>query len=405
MAVITPLRTDGQGSDFAVSQLDAILWNLTGLVKTQRLFFDVGMLLKAGTTGLSQFDLVVPFRIESKLQWSDLLASTSWMDRRAELNGLLAHGLIFPGGQLKWSEGAETPYFLPNGSGVTEQVPISRLTWENHDSKFGRGFTRLTFRLVNPILANESGYVRIRLFVVGRTASVLWKRSGIGINGAAIDVELGNFRVPEEKMQTKLSDGRVTIANCTFTVVLRSSLQLRTRYPLGVQPALLERGIWEPYLGRQTDFRRQGSLIGYTVAAEASHVVVEGHGGVQGDTDRNGPNNFAASLFLDVSREFGLLPFGNILRTFIAVVVAFFMFGLIGSVHDGWTVGRVADDIGSWIAQHVFLSSSVSGAIVLVVGLEATVTRWQQFVRTNRIRIHALERWIMRAIAQGSKSP
>jgi len=357
MALVTVVRHNDES--FEIESLDAILWNLTGIVKTQRLFLDVGMLVQTGESALTRLDLVVPFRVDSQLQLSDLIPISTELSKQTS---------ILPG--------------LDGGPQTYNHI-YSDEAHESDTVQGKHGWSRVPLALVIPIPPNSQGYLRTRLFVVGKTKAVLWKRSGFGINGVVVDLQLGNCSVPERDVATTVSGSPVNIGRCTLNVVLRSSLQMKWSYPESVKPSLLQRGIWEEYLRRRTDFRRQGSLLLYTIT---------------GGQESDGSNSVGVGTFLDASREFGLFPLGNFLRIAIVVLGSLFVVGLLGTSKGSISVSDVILHIAHWIRRHSYVTGGGLAALLAISSALSKIPMLHKEARKVRVRLHSIERWMLKAL-------
>lgn len=284
------------GQPFTLERFDVILWNLQGLFGRQRLYADLVLELQStGTGDVTEFDLIVPFLVS--------------VAKQLDIGASEATPLTTPG--FKWQTEGQ----------VLEEESSRRQVSVTHIASFepvvdqalrpdDRGFlvrraeqaSRVKVHLANGIAPGTSTIVRMRFDIQGRTSSVYWKRSGLGINGGLFDLRI--FSEPATNLLANLPvfENAIGPRASSITCVVRATWQVQNHFPV-VEPFLLERRSMNNYLGRLPDLRNQGALVAYRV---------------ENDSNRNEPA--VDRLFLNVAREFGLLPIGNFLRMAVLAV-------------------------------------------------------------------------------------
>ena len=300
MGFIAPICERGQ--EFDVLRMDLQFWALAswfGLSSDYVL--DVGLLLEAGASEVRRFKIAVPFATHQGSVEGDL----------REKVGRKAAVVIGPGTRLG-TDGERITFSTPSRRecaftkvGTVDEWPVYREP----------GVTVCVFTLNDPVPAGKAAYVRVRFPVDRPFRSVTRKRSGLGQNGALIDLRVADTHEVDD--DTEFAQYRDLIAKIHWlrvVVIIRAALQLRAVSPSPSSLRLLERGIWESYIGRSLAARRSGAiaaLIAYEFDVESDD------GGKPRPVGRHAPFN----VFIDVSREFGLLPIGNFVRMLFLVVV------------------------------------------------------------------------------------
>ena len=323
------------GESFTLDQFDVVMWNLQGLAGHQLLIADLLVVLTAGSS-VTGVNLLLPFDSE-KADRVDLagkagnrqLTTPGFEVREAPQGGTAApaHKLVDPdtGNDILVSR------LAPHTAGSSDIVSAPS------DGGFfvrrANVWSSASVDVDAPISAGSTAAIRIRYGIRGRCSAVYWKRSGFGINGGLFDLRLF---APDSGLQ--LSDNAVlerVVAphRLSLACVVRATWKVQFNFPLSMEAALLERGRYSDYLGRKPDLRNQGALVAYRITSD-----------LEGDPHGAGerPNR---SLFLNVAREFGLLPIGNFLRTGVAVVLGvLFATALQDSGRDlvAWAVGAAA---------------------------------------------------------------
>jgi hypothetical protein len=219
--------------------------------------------------------------------------------------------------------------------------------------------------------ANQDATISIR-FHVGRSSFALWKRSFIGINGLILDLSVG-----EEVQGHKIAMPERTGIHC----VLRAWLQPQLRFP-AIEPALVDRSDWEHYLNRDTDIRGEGALV--VLSAEAKGAP--------------------ARVYIDATREFGLLPLGNFLRMFVvslaAALVALWLRD--NDVRGGVGKNAVWESIWEWVqsSQANYGPLKLAGVAAFLFIILANHKRLSSWWRSSRARARAFERWLLKKLHQ-----
>ncbi len=245
-----------------------------------------------------------------------------------------------------------------------------------------------------PLSAGQSAVFKVRYHVYQPTGIVRWKRSGIGINGAFFEARTGTGAIHRSDPLPDLINNRGVIPKAvTITFVLRASLQLHVGAP-HVEPEVIDGRTWEHYLRRVTDLRRAGALVAYTRSATKSapvdRSIEDGTEESEADEKSEDPR-----LFLDVSREFGLLPFGNYFRIALLTlaILAFARWiGLIGSGHYTgipWT--HILHNVGSVIGQ-----LGISVGSLLALAFSTKIPKIAKTLSSFRNAWHRFDRWFWR---------
>lgn len=305
------------GGTFTIDRCDLTIWNLQSVIGTQRFVVDL-LLEVTAIEVLAKIKVAVPFEIDA---WEDL----------SEL----------PAEQL--------PTWLRGTTADRSRVCLTSITCEGArkiPSILVRRHRVVTTADIELESGPQSGVARVILlrFHANHVSFALWKRSFLGINGVIIDSAI-TTQSP--------ATGTVIPSQRAFHIVLRASLQPKTMFP-PMQPGLVEQSDWNPYLGRVPDLRREGALV--VLSHHATHSVDE-------------------RVYVDASREFGLLPFGNFFRIFLLTLFSIY---LMAWVRDKTWTGPgspSAGDIGSFFgnifrvhdAQAGFLWFRTSGWIAAVI--------------------------------------
>lgn len=235
------------------------------------------------------------------------------------------------------------------------------------------------FTFVEALARDEQTLIKLRYHVYPPTGLVLWKRSGLGINGAFFEARTAAGAIhANDKLPNLIRSRGVKCESVTMTFVLRASLQLRVGAP-HVEPRVIDGRTMEAYLDRLTDFRREGSLVAYTRPATPN--------------DRNEE----ALLFLDVSREFGLLPIGNYLRIGLLTFCMLAFARWIGLIGHGNYVGIPWRHV--WHTIESLYLEILAVALVVLGGPQLTrIKAIATWLSSGRNAWHRLDRWIWRLL-------
>jgi len=339
--------------DLTVSRLDIVVWSLQGLFRIQRLVIDVSVLLRNdhSQSSLQDLSLLVPFRVSPQDQVSPL-----W--------GKHYHELVNPALRIWSDDGDRGASSLSFSEPLLDAAREIRATLDSQDHYEGRSdkvidrilrrsrsWTIVPLHLDKSVPPAEYAYVRMRFSAGARTSAVFWKRSGLGVNGALYDLRTYlSPGYPAPDLRGILSSRGAEVEISTITCVVRASWQLRSGFPT-VSKVKLEPSSWGSYLDRATDLRDQGALVAYSASSTDSHSA--GPGGRVG-------------MFLDVSREFGLLPFGNFVRTALAVLAALAVAAQLGLVSGKESLHNIATDVSSFFVNNAALLGITGGGIVFL---------------------------------------
>ena len=355
MSYVVPLKSSDEPRPI-IERLDATLWNLEGLFRQQRLTLDVAILFGVPDNAeqpLTKIDLLVPFEASSR-DFVDIrknypiaaFPAPGWTTDLAEVaGGRLTYGEP-PNDVDVMQLAVRMELELVAGSSVASSADDG--TVRESRSRRDARWSRVTVAF-DPQEPGTHGYIRFRLHIFGRCGAVLWKRSGMAVNGALFDLKTFVPDSAEQRIQSWARPERdgLQLVRSSTTLVLRASLQPKSTFP-EAEPQFLEYG-WSEYLGRQTDLRDDGALIAYTST-----------------NDGNRGEDHDSALFMDVSREFGLLPLGNFVRIAVIGVLIVLVFQMMGVVPPGernlasWTKDRFTG-----AAQVFWTAGVIAGGLAL----------------------------------------
>jgi len=389
-----------------IKRLEAQLWMLSGVLNAQRLWLDVGVLLKTSTNDVDSLEMLVPFEVSS---FEDPVCLRKYIGQSGTL--ILGHGATM-----------QCDYSIVVMDGIPaafREVNVKVVTSSEQNGKElqARGFDllRLSFHKVDP---NTLIYIRFRLPVNRTYRMVMWRRSLLGRVGAQIDLRVSDLRELATPVFDSITTRMVSAPDVELSAVVRASLKLLDSSPRVTSIRLLEPGAWEGYIDRKLDLRNEGALVVYTLdrdqltssvtSVEVAQPVNSVSGGAvessskefdstpkesleDGATEGLDPSLTGLKLevpmesiasptswYLDFSREVGLLPFGNFLR--IGVIVFFLL--LINPAE--WRT-RIVRDIGGVslfslhhaIAWIVILGALGFGALVAFIQkVRVSLIRW-----------------------------
>lgn len=346
MGTLTPLIDRGANpSHFEVESLKVKVWNLEGIAKSQRLIVDVELVILVLNQPLSSFRLLVPFQLDGDWQWQKL--DSKECDVR-----------------LEHQEGCEVPEFSLAVDESTKNLTNGRRK-RNELSDIDKAYSLQKVTIQS--LAIEPGQrarFHIRFHVYSPNSIVRWKRSGFGINGALFEIGTSTSPVRLDDRLASLLSAAPCIKRSELVVIVRSSLQLRFSSPLHLDITAIDGREWESCLRRWTDFRREGALIAYQSLKDLDE----------------GECQFAHRMFLDMSREFGLLPLGNFIRIGLGVFVILVISRWIGLVGGAYESGIRWSIILNWFVGHIPTVTPVG----VLVGLSALGSRFRLVRRIYR---------------------
>jgi hypothetical protein len=332
--------------------LELAAWNLQGVLPFQRWIVDLKLDIEArDNVRCDGLELVVPFELLDRESVEDL--ASSWNDKAKPL-----------------------PDWFSQGSGEEGSTIARPFVVKERPDVLGRGrlpavlSRRTSVRSVVPIHFEaplEPGarsVVFLRFHVGPRAAFVLWKRSLFGINGLIVDLQVA-----------AAVEGRAIIQpeSCSIHVIVRAYLQPKFTFP-SVEPSLVEQGAWQ-YLRRVTDLRGEGALVRFSSTSSL---------------------NEPGRLYLDLSREFGLLPLGNFVRVFIAAALGT---ELVLALRDGGS--GLFTTIGSWISdlwssvQFGIGPIAVSGVLGVFLLVVSRIPVARRSARATRARLRRLDRYLL----------
>ncbi len=357
----------------------------------KRFICDVGLHIAAPSgshSGISSVDLALPFEIVDK-GVDDLYEKL--LDKEVA--------------DLVWGEpvGIDTPV---SGDAVLERqdktplrlgrISLAKSTVENYPE---RTAATAHVELGATLAPGESAYFRIRFRVRKPGQTWVVKRSGLSHNGALVDFRISDPRETwHSRLERDLRDRIVELPNLYLFVISGWRLQMRVASPELKYVRVLEGQGWSRYLDRPTTVRRKSKLLVYywrwpsshDEAEKARRALVERVEAIEGKARVEEPRDDEASAnetpirpvaparaFLDLSRDPGLLLFGNLIRFgLVGVGIAAVTAALLGhKFWAGWTL--------SWnwvgVALSVFGLTTILalvGAIGLLGKIGSTLARW-----------------------------
>lgn len=312
MTFLVPVRAP-DGQEFKVERLDICVWNLANLFNRQQLIVDVGLTFKSQDDSLTRLGLVLPFAVREPSEWQDISIPFKQRWGAPPLPGPI------PGEKVGCVRLGE------------EDIPLRAHQLRLDENNVHRGglirrhrgrWTLAVLELHYAVPKGETAHLRARFHVYGPSGMVIWKRSGLAINGLTLDLQPTRpSRVEGELLASLLKETCRTPAESSVTYVLRASLTVGSAHPTP-RPRSLVHGTWSQYLGRVTDLRDQGSLISYSVESSAT----------LGDP---------AGLFLNATRELGLWAMGNILRVAVTLALMLTILVSTGQIARGSPPGGI----------------------------------------------------------------
>jgi hypothetical protein len=223
---------------------------------------------------------------------------------------------------------------------VSTENMVSDAAWSARDLSV----VRLSLR--EPLPAKQFAYVRMRFGIasLGRTWS--WKRSGWTMNGALVDFRIADVREAVGRTTREGLEHRVLpLKDVRLLIMLPWHFQMRFVSPPLRYARLMEDEAWADYLEGWTLRPRRAKLVIYywrwpALDANPSPVEIgkddneeKNKGEAKPVIDVRNP----ARAFLDVSRDYGALSWGNYLRigivVFLVDVVVQFLLSRVGTVN------------------------------------------------------------------------
>ena len=386
------------------------IWNLQGVLGSQRLVVDVLLRITPKEFSLKTITLQLPFDLsEDGKDFEDL--AVLWEDRKV---GVVPAWYRDFKGRVKNPVAARVviPIVVSDRSRVSP--PFARKS--SVSSTVVIGFP--------PRDPGKEFAIALRFYTGTQSSFVLWKRSFFGINGMIFDLK-----------NVLLSDDSPVAERSTFALILRAYMQPKFSVPVTVEASIVENGPWTEFLGRQADLRGEAALVCYSshtknkqtefsdAAASADQnpprptsdvasgdpspdtdpkpeespvpdtdpspeesPVPDTDPGPEGDSSPeldSGPEGTGRRLYLDVSREFGLLPFGNFFRLFWVFLAAWVIaYSMASKSWNGWAprffggIGEGLRGAAEWIGRSdtaTFVGLKLTGlaavVAILAVGL------------------------------------
>jgi hypothetical protein len=311
---------------FAAIECHVNLWVLGLLFWRTDFVFDVGLQLRAtGDDPVSAIKLAIPFGT----------VSDSLEDLSDRVRDLRNSGLLF-GKPVQL-----TPTTIDYGAGVLDLLRVLRTSARRDDTASQKDFSVWHLTIEPTLLPGRSAYLRVRFHIANAGRAWIWKRSLLARNGALVDLRVADAReawnVPDGQA---LAARLIGIERIRLFVIASWQWQLRSTSPPVHYIRMLEGRAWERYLDRATSLFAAPKLVIY-----------------QWRRDNGAALESPFRVFADLSDEFGLVRFGNHIRTAIVTIV------LLVSI-SVWQpgIGAVA---GKAIDLWRPLSLTASGALIL----------------------------------------
>jgi hypothetical protein len=270
--------------------------------------------------------------------------------------------------------------------------------------------------------SGRRAYYRVRFKVPRPGRTWTWKRSGLGANGALLDFRISDPRETWHSRAERDLRSRIQPIGQAYLFVITSwGLQMRVASPTLRYVRVLEGQGWSSYLDRPTTFWRRARLVVYywRWPAQEEEFEREIRERVEALEERTRPEQppsaearhrngepvasvtqpTPARAFLDLSRDPGLLPFGNFVRFgVVAGVVALITTAALGHafwdhIHIGW---GWAPTVAGWIGISSVIALAAFSALVgrvrrwilgqVLVAYRRAFDMWMQLVWRLRAR-------------------
>jgi hypothetical protein len=342
------------------------LWVLGGLLGYRVCYLDVGLAMQAGEAPVKEIKVGVPAATdEAPGRAIDSLAR--------ELADPVIAGLIF----------ARRDVLHDGRLKVTPREQMRILDIDRPNCKLAEQprhpfFSLWTLQLNEPLPMGESGYLRVRFRIRNPGRLWVWQRSLLSRNRAIADL-----RVNDERESRSVTD----ISAFSSNLLSLRSLNSFVIAPAIFNPAVttpepsyvrgLEGRVWEPYLGRRTDMRRNQKFLVHRW--EAAPVPVSSEEPFRG--------------FLQLERRRSLLPsWSDLMPVIIALVAADLLFDLRGrSLH--WAEDAISS-LGEFLFSGFPAPSGAYVAIVVVLAMLAFAGQLRTLIRNLRGIGGRLDDWI-----------
>ena len=342
------------------------IWTLGGLLGYRVSCFDVGLHLRADQGPIGALRIGLPVSTPSS-------PDSALESLKTRMENPTVASLIFA------RENATRDGSVALDEGMVPLLDIDRPHCEMAEKPRGKHFSLWTLRLVDPVPEGQSGYLRVRFHVQRPGRLWIWQRSLLARNRAIVDCRVNDER--EAQSVVDISE---------FT---RHLLPLEALNAFVIAPAIfthpvitpepeyvrgLEGSIWEGYLGRRTDLRREQKFLIY-------------HWRNEEDTTAEYP--FRA--FLQLERRRSLLPsWSDLMPVLIALVLAAIFFDVqlrnldwAGDALDFLTSGfPLAPGLGGLIVFVLLLLAArdrLREAVAALRGIGGRVDRFVYSLRTN----------------------
>jgi hypothetical protein len=326
--VFSVFSSDG---DFAVDNAAIGIWNLQGVLGSQKLIIDL-LLTITPSSPVSSFGLILPFDLSE--DGKDFEDQVEFLDT--------AKSATIP----FWFKSTIGASATPISTSISDIVVSDRSRVAPPFARKSSVWSKANINLASAQQAGRSFSVFLRFYTGTQSSFVLWKRSFLGINGMLLDLKFGDRR----QIQA------VQPESAMIAAIVRAYLQPHFTSPSPVEASIVENGTWTEFLGREADLRGEAALVCYW-------------------NESSEPSD--QRLYLDLSREFGLLPFGNFIRMFWVALAAWLVaYSIASHSWRGWgpaVVNWIHDStVAAW--DWAFESVSVSTAFgVKITGIAAFI--------------------------------
>lgn len=295
-------RTNNE-TDVTIEGVHINLWVLQSGSRIPTVYYDLGIRFCT-----AKDEKEVALEVHLPFSYSD------YDDLQSKLVDNDTASLIF-GERVSYVEGK-----IVFSSGETLTLVQVREISESEKKHKASAVAKITFPFVSA--ANGSHYARVRFKTTDASKIYQPKYSGLRTNGALIDIRINDPRdwlapnaMPPDKLV--LSVGRTQVF-----VIAPAAYQQRSSSPPLQYMRSLEAGYWDDYVGRALSRPRSDKFLIYywKVTTPATPET-------------------PARFFLDLSRDFGYLPFANAFRVALILLPVYLLLSALDV--SGWIRGEV----------------------------------------------------------------
>lgn len=287
------------------------LWTLGGLTGYRVCCLDVGLAISTGEKGLDKIRLGIPAATADTFEHAlDSLAP--------EMSDPTIAGLIFA------SEEALHDGGLRIGGSDYRILDLDRPSCTMAEKPRDKHFSLWTLRLADSLPANGRGYLRVRFHIRRSGRLWLWQRSLLARNRAIADLRVNDEREAlAVRDSSEFANHLLPLGTLDSFVIVPALFTPSVTTPEPTYVRGLEGRIWEGYLRRKTDIRRNQKFLVHRWRAPDQPVT------------RDKP--FRG--FLQLERRRSLLPsWSDLMPVIIALLLAAVLFDVelngLGWVED-----------------------------------------------------------------------